>query len=90
MIIKNNKVYMINEWNGEIMPMRTKNYQKPKGWHHGGTLWGLAQDFTDFIEQGGDTNHNNGYGGLYCAHWGYSQEEMDGIREKAKSLGYLK
>lgn len=90
MIIKHNKVYMINEWNGAVMPIRTKYNMHPKGWHHGGTLWGLTQDFADFIECGGDTNHNNGYGGLYCSHWGYPEGDMEAIRAKARHLGYLK
>lgn len=89
MIIKHNKVYMVNEWNGAVMPIRTKYNMQPKGWHHGGTLWGLTQDFADFIERGGDTNHNNGYGGLYCKHWGYSEDEMRSIQELAKVVGYL-
>jgi len=90
MIIKHNKIYMINEWSGAVMPIRTKYNMPPKGWHHGGTLWALAQDFAGFIERGGDTNNNNGYGGLYCWHWGYPDEDMEAIRAKAKELGYLK
>ncbi|WPQ59985.1 hypothetical protein [Paenibacillus polymyxa] len=56
----------------------------------GGTLWGLMCDFRDYINGDDDANHNNGYGGLYCPHWGYSKEDMQAIREKALELGYLK
>lgn len=90
MILKNNRVYMVSEWHGKEMPMQTKYGMQPKGWHNGGTLWGLSLDFTDFINHGGLTNHNNGYGGLYCSHWGYPREDMESIRSLAKSLGYLK
>ena len=87
MIIKHNRVYMINEWNAKVMPI---NKAPPRSWHHGGTLWSLAQDFADFIDHGGITNGDNGYGGLYCSHWGYGEEDMARIRNKAKELGYLK
>lgn len=56
----------------------------------GGTLWGLVCDFRDYILGDDDANHNNGYGGLYCPHWGYPDEDMEAIRQRAKELGYLK
>lgn len=55
----------------------------------GGTMWGLVNDFKDFIYGDDDSNHNNGYGGLYCPHWGYKEEEMESIREYAREIGYL-
>jgi len=61
-------------------------------WQHfssGGTIKGLVLDFYDFISTGKKSNHNNGYGGLYCNHWGYSENDMKKIQEFAKSLGYL-
>ncbi|OPG98930.1 hypothetical protein B2I21_09885 [Chryseobacterium mucoviscidosis] len=57
---------------------------------HGGTLWGLVCDFRDYIGGDDDSNHNNGYGGLYCPHWGYPEGDMKAIRKRAEELGYLK
>lgn len=72
MILINGRIYMTSEWHGEDMPIQTRFGQEPKRWHHGGTLWALTRDFAEFIRKGGQTNGNNGYGGLYCSHWGYS------------------
>lgn len=86
---KNGRLYMKNEYSGAEMCLVTKFGYPPKKWHHGGTLWGLTKDFKDFITTGEKSNNNNGYGGLYSPHWGYSESDMLAIQEKAKSLGYL-
>ena len=86
---KNNRLYMYNEYNQKHMCLYTKFGYPPKHWHHGGTLWGLTKDFKDFIITGEKSNHNHGYGGLYCPHWGYSKSDMKIIQEKATQLGYL-
>lgn len=86
---KNRRLYMKNEYNGSEMCLVTKYGYPPKRWCHGGTLWGLTKDFKDFIITGEKSNHNNGYGGLYCPHWGYSEADMLAIQNKAKLLGYL-
>lgn len=65
------------------------NEQKHR-FSNGGTMWGLINDFRDYIFGDDDANHNNGYGGLYCPHWGYSEEDMQSIRQVAVELGYLK
>lgn len=87
--LKNGKLYMWNEYKQKDMCLLTKNGCKPKDFTHGGTLWGLTQDFIDFINTGEDSNHNNGYGGLYCPYWGYPEEDMKEIQELAKTLNYL-
>jgi calcineurin-like phosphoesterase family protein len=86
---KNNRLYMLNEYNGKDMCLSTKNHYPPKHWHHGGTLWGLTRDFKDFILTGEKSNHNHGYGGLLCPHWGYPESDMKAIQDKAVTLGYL-
>jgi hypothetical protein len=65
------------------------NEQKHR-FSNGGTMWGLINDFRDYIFGDEDANHNNGYGGLYCPHWGYPEEDMQAIRQIAVELGYLK
>ncbi len=37
-----------------------------------------------------NSNGKNGYGGLYCTHWGWSEEGMKKMREYAREIGYLK
>lgn len=86
---RNGRIYMVNEYNGEQMCLNTKHGYPPKHWHNGGTLWALTKDFKDFIMTGEKSNHNHGYGGLYCPHWGYPESDMKAIQDKAVSLGYL-
>ena len=86
---KNNRLYMWNEYNGKDMCLSTKTHYQPKHWHHGGTLWGLTRDFKDFIMTGEKSNHNHGYGGLLCPHWGYPESDMKAIQDRAVTLGYL-
>jgi len=87
---KAGRLYMHNEYNKSKMYLHTKNGYPPKKWHHGGTMWALTKDFIEYIKTGEYTNHNNGYGGLYCPHWGYPESDMKAIQEKAKALGYLR
>ena len=67
-----------------------KTRKQERYFSSGGTMWGLVNDFKDFIYGDDDSNHNNGYGGLYCTHWGYPPEEMESIRQFAREIGYLK
>jgi len=55
----------------------------------GGTLEGLVKDFANYIHTGEYSNHKNGYGGLYCPHWGYPESDMLDIQNFARELGYL-
>ncbi|WP_027380808.1 hypothetical protein [Chryseobacterium daeguense] len=87
--MKNNRLYMKNEHNGSELCLNTKFGYPPKGFTHGGTLWGLTKDFKQFIQSGEKSNGENGYGGLYCPHWGYSEDDMKAIQKKAKDLEYL-
>ncbi|TPF19338.1 hypothetical protein CBE79_04525 [Priestia megaterium] len=74
---------------GKLNPYPSKIY-KDCSFSEGGTLWGLIHDFSEFILTGKHTNGKNGYSGLYCPHWGYSEEDMNAIRELAVKVGYLK
>lgn len=60
------------------------------GFSHGGTLRALVLDFADFIGGDNASNGRNGYGGLYCTHWGYSPEEREQVISYAREIGYLK
>ncbi|WP_285011230.1 hypothetical protein [Pedobacter faecalis] len=95
LFIRNNKIWYKAEWVWKHNPrydicLSVPEYRKPKGWFHGDTLLGLVRDFKDFIQGDDNANHNNGYGGLYCSHWGYPKEDMEAIQQLAIKLGYLK
>lgn len=87
--LKNNEVYMFGEYSKTFFSLHTKNEYPPKDFTMGGTIWALTRDFKDFILTGEKSNHNHGYGGLYCSHWGYSEADMKRIQELAVQLGYL-
>ena len=59
------------------------NKNKDCNFSHCGTMWGLVKDFKEWIITGKESDAKNGYGGLYCTHWGYSEEGMKAIRRKA-------
>ncbi len=92
-VLKNNRLYYKLEWHPEwqkpLVNLSPKHNIPPINFNHGGTLWRLMMDFKDFIQTGEYSNHNNGYGGLYCPHWGYPEEDMKAIQQKAIELGYL-
>lgn len=85
----NKKLYMRSEYNGFDILITTKKLSKPYEFTHGGTLWGLTKDFKEFILTGEKSNGENGYGGLFCPHWGYTDEAMKEIQQLARTLGYL-
>lgn len=86
-------LYFVDHYTGVPLKMKKdsshKTSQHDQYFSSGGTMWGLINDFKDFIYGDDDSNHNNGYGGLYCPHWGYKEDEMESVREYAKEIGYL-
>ncbi|MED1955083.1 hypothetical protein [Brevibacillus centrosporus] len=83
-------LWFVDEYTGIPIKMVKGQMSNDRSFSHGGTLWGLVNDFKDFINGDDDANHNNGYGGLYCPHWGYPPEDMEAIQKLAIELGYLK
>lgn len=87
-------LYFVDHYTGVPLKMTKgtghKTLKHQQYFSSGGTMWGLVNDFKDFIYGDDDSNHNNGYGGLYCPHWGYPKEDMETIQNYAKELGYLK
>ncbi|NGP58176.1 hypothetical protein FLT15_07155 [Paenibacillus thiaminolyticus] len=88
------RLWLTDHYTGIPMIMEERAEGKTRGQHRafssGGTMWGLVNDFKDYIFGDNEANHNNGYGGLYCPHWGYPEEDMKAIRQLARDLGYLK
>ncbi|MHA6530216.1 hypothetical protein [Paenibacillus sp. BAC0078] len=83
-------LWLTDDYTGTPLVMHESFPDNHYHFSHGGTLWGLVCDFRDYINGDDDANHNNGYGGLYCQHWGYPEEDMQAIRQVAVELGYLK
>ncbi|PFV35958.1 hypothetical protein COL01_06405 [Bacillus thuringiensis] len=86
-------LWFVDGFTNVAMRMTRSPYKNKKKSHYfskGGTMWGLVRDFTDFIFGNDDSDGANGYGGLYCSHWGWPKEEMKKMREYAREIGYLK
>ncbi len=86
-----NKLFFFDKYTEERMyPYNT--WGNPRGFSSGGTIWGLVNDFRQWIITGKSSNGKNGYGGLYCPHWGgkWTLELKDSVIDKAKDVGYLK
>lgn len=84
------RLWLEDDYTGQLLIIDDSMPGEHYHFSHGGTLWGLVCDFRDYINGDDEANHNNGYGGLYCPHWGYPEEDMEAIRQKAFELGYLK
>lgn len=54
----------------------------------GGTMQSLILDIAEWIRTGEPMNAKNGYGGVYCNHWGYPAEDMAKIQAKAVEIGF--
>jgi len=88
-VMFNGKLYLRNEYTEKLIEFSGTRHDRVVGWTSGGTLLALSSDFAEFILHGPYTNHNNGYGGLYCKAWGYPAEDMHAIQNLAVELGYL-
>jgi hypothetical protein len=85
---KNQRLWYMDKRGGKVNPYPSHS-SRDDHFSDGGTLWGLMQDFSEFIRTGKDSNGKNGYGGLNCSHWGYPEEDMEAIRKVAIEVGYL-
>ncbi|MBC2285874.1 hypothetical protein HCB69_15975 [Listeria booriae] len=87
MLLKNGRVYFRDDYTkAEIYAYHYRYFTK---FSHGGTMQALILDFSEFIRTGVSKNGKNGYCGLYCTYWGYSDEGMKAIQDYAIELGYL-
>lgn len=85
--LEGNKLFFIDKYTEKkVYPYPTSKHW---GFSEGGTLWGLVNDFREWIITGKVSNGNNGYGGLYCTCWGYSIDGMDKVITKAEEIGFL-
>ena len=89
MKLKKGRIYFVDDYTRKEIAV-INNYKMWNGFSHGGTLRALVLDFAEYIRTGKYSNGNNGYGGLYCAGWGHSDEIQQEIIDYAKEVGYLK
>lgn len=81
-------LWFIDDYTGaKIYPY--ERYYDQKGFSHGGTLWGLVNDFRYYIIKGKPSDGKHGYGGLAGTHWAYPEEDMEAIQRLARELGYI-
>lgn len=88
--IKKNNLYFKDPYSGCDILLNKKHNRKPYNFTSVGTLWGLINDLKDYVFTGVYSNGNSGYNGLFSTYWGYPEEDMEAIRNLAKTLGYLK
>lgn len=85
-LVDKGKIYYKAEYGKiEMICLSVPSYNSPKGWFHGGTLLHLVKEFRDYIKNGEEKE----YSALMSPHWGYPEQDMLAIREKASQLGYL-
>lgn len=88
MKLKNNRVYFVDDYTGEEV-YAYSHHEDRNGFSHGGTLWALVCELSEFIRKGNDSNGRHGYGGLYSEHWGYDEKSHKEVIQFAKEIGYL-
>lgn len=85
----NNRVYFTDDYTGLNVYAYPSSSDRD-GFSHGGTLWALVCEFSEYIRKGGYINGRHGYGGLYSEYWGYDEESHKEVIEYAKKIGYLR
>lgn len=86
---EDSKLYLQDKYTKSQILMDNKKHRHNHGFSSGGTMWGLCCDFADFILTGNYTHGLHGYGGLYCPHWGYTDDAMRTIRTMAMEIGFI-
>lgn len=87
-VIKNDcDIYFVDGYtHRHIYVYQSRNFKR--WFSEGGTLQALVMDLVEYIELGNSANGTNGYGGVYCQNWGYSEESMKVIQQKAIDIGF--
>lgn len=86
-VIKNGYIYFVDGYtHRHIYVYKSRNFKR--WFSEGGTLQALVMDLVEYIRTGKPTNAMNGYGGVYCPHWGYPEASMKVIQHKAIEIGF--
>lgn len=78
-------VKFLDEYTQKLVTIN--NLNKNHNFSHGGTLWRLVKDFKAWILTG---DYSNGYGGLICTYWAYTDDGVEKVRNKGKEIGFIK
>lgn len=87
--LRSGRTYFIDGYLGKSIYAYENRFFRQK-FTEGGTMQALILDIAEWIRTGKATNAKNGYGGIYCDHWGYPSEDMKKVREKAIEIGFSK
>lgn len=87
--LRSGRTYFIDGYLGKSIYAYDNRFFRQK-FTEGGTMQALILDIAEWIRTGKATNAKNGYGGIYCDHWGYPSEDMKKVREKAIEIGFSK
>lgn len=87
--LKKGRVYFVDGYIQKDIYAYSNLYFRGK-FSQGGTMQALILDLAEFIRTGKATNAKNGYGGVYCSHWGYPEDDMEIVRKKAVEIGFSK
>ncbi len=87
--LRSGRTYFIDGYLGKSIYAYESRFFRQK-FTEGGTMQALILDIAEWIRTGKATNAKNGYGGIYCDHWGYPSEDMKKVREKAIEIGFSK
>ena len=87
--LRSGRTYFIDGYLGKSIYAYENRFFRQK-FTEGGTMQALILDIAEWIRTGKATNAKNGYGGIYCDHWGYPDEDMKKVREKALEIGFSK
>lgn len=87
--LRSGRTYFIDGYLGKPIYAYENRFFRQK-FTEGGTMQALILDIAEWIRTGKATNAKNGYGGIYCDHWGYPDEDMKKVREKAIEIGFSK
>ena len=85
--LRNGRTYFIDGYTNKSI-YAYENHYFGNSFAEGGTMQALILDIAEFIRTGKPTNAKNGYGGIYCDHWGYPSQAMAEIQRKAKEIGF--
>ena len=85
--LKNGRTYFVDGYTNKSI-YAYENHSFGRKFTEGGTLQALVLDLAEFIRTGEPTNAKNGYGGIYCDHWGYPAQDKSKIHQKAKEIGF--
>ena len=85
--LKKGRIYFVDGYTKVSMYAYAPKFLN-HGFTQGGTMKAFVLDLAEWIRTGKPTNAKNGYGGVYCDHWGYPPADMTKIQQKSQEMGF--